>query len=43
MKKEEWNTPMGLTEKERKLYRMTAKDYLDFNAILNTSHHEQKV
>ena len=29
---EEWNTPMELTQEERKLYGMTAKDYLNNNA-----------
>lgn len=32
MTKEEWNTPMELTQEERKLYGMTAEDYLNFNA-----------
>ena len=32
MTNEEWNTPMELTQEERKLYGMTAEDYLNFNA-----------
>jgi len=29
---EEWNTPMELTQEERKLYGMTTIDSLNFNA-----------